>query len=96
MKQSTHSAVFWLHSREQCRFSLYWFRVTLLTNLDFFPCLCAKFHECVGSLFWVPISQKVRSLFQNLGVPISFGDSGVGFTVLVNFFVGGASLNQSM
>ena len=79
--------------------------ITLLAKFDFFPVLkCVKFHKSLfwvpilaaGGPHWVPISQKVRSLFQNLGVPISFGDSGVGFTVLVNFFVGGASLNQSM
>ena len=41
------------------------FRVTLLTNFDFYLCLRVN---------WVPISQKVGSLSQSLGVPISFRD----------------------
>ena len=51
--------------------------------LIFFLCLCVKFHKSLfwvpilaaGGPYWVPISQKVGSLFQSLGVPISFGDS---------------------
>ena len=42
------------------------FRVTLLTNFDFYLCLRVN---------WVPISQKVGSLSQSLGVPIRLGDS---------------------
>ena len=52
-------SVFWLHSREEC--------------------LCVKFHKSLfwvpildaGGPYWVPISQKVGSLFQSLGVPNS-------------------------
>ena len=42
------------------------FRVTLLTNFDFYLCLRVN---------WVPISQKVGSLSQSLGVPIRLWDS---------------------
>ena len=60
-----------------------WFRVTLLANFDFFPCLPVKFHKSLfwvpilaaGGPYWVPILQKVGSLFQNLDVPISFRNS---------------------
>ena len=45
------------------------FRVTLLTNFDFYLCLRVN---------WVPISQKNGSLSQSLGVPISFGVSALG------------------
>ena len=58
--------------------------LALLPNFDFYLCLRVKFHKssfwvfilAAWGPFWVPISQKVRSLFQSLGVPISFGHSG--------------------
>ena len=60
--------------------------VTLLANFDFFLCLRVKFHKLLfwvpifaaGSPYWIPISQKVGSLFLSLGVPISLGDSVAG------------------
>ena len=56
-------------------------QVILLANFVFF--LCVKFHKSLfwvpilaaGGPYWVPISQKVGSLFQSLGVPISLCDS---------------------
>ena len=47
-----------------------WFRVTLLTNFDFYLCLRVKFHKSLfwvpilaaGGPYWVPISQKNGSL----------------------------------
>ena len=63
------------------------FRVTLLTNFDFYLCLRVKFHKSLvwvpilaaGGPYWVPISPKklvpIGSVFQSLGVPICFRHS---------------------
>ena len=58
----------------------HWFRVTLLANFDFSPCLRVKFHKSLfwvpilaaGGPYWVPISPKNGSISQSLGVPISY------------------------
>ena len=51
-----------------------------------FLCLRVKFHKALfwvpildaGGPYWVPISQRVGSLFQSFGVPISFWNSATG------------------
>ena len=57
--------------------------LALLPNFDFYLRLNVQFHKLLfwvpilaaGGPYWVPISQKVGSLFQSLGVPISLCDS---------------------